>query len=576
MPAGVVSTIPQPTTSITQTALRPNGGPRWHHLTAILLIVLGIANLSYSAATTPLQKTAPSNLVVKLGWDANQEQDLAGYRLHYGFESRIYSLHIDVGNTNQASLNLPFPKTTYYIALTAYNHGGLESTYSNEVVYEASEAPISIETISRFGSTLEDTPFVIPIPDNPNTSASDWFLTKSPSHGQVEMLGGQLTYTPTADFSGTTDTFELVISVGSAVAIRQQWSIEIRSENDPPTAFDLWTPTQPNVPIEVLLEGYDPEGSPLRYELLTQPEKGRISGTPPQLIYTPRDDMLGADSFQYIVYDGASTSSVATVFINISTIEIEPYARDSVLSLNEDEPLSFTLDVASAQDLSIRVSDPPDFGTILGEPPHLTYVPFTNYFGSDAFVFEVEDSAGRVDVAVVLLEVQAVNDPPVARPLHISVPYDQPPRIELAASDPDEDSLRFEVVDPPSAGSLTGSPPNLTYHPASGEIRRDSFTFRVYDGTHYSPPAAVNLNLQSPPTPGPSIHASFTATGQLLLRWNILSGRSYRVLFRKSLNDPDWIPLSSDLVSENDSLEYAVELPPGSPVGFFCVQLQPR
>jgi hypothetical protein len=87
---------------------------------------------------------------VTLAWDANQESDLKGYRIYYDIDSgHPYS------GTGAQEDNSPIkmllaededpdpdivqytvhnlPDATHYFAVTAYNTGGLESGYSNEV-----------------------------------------------------------------------------------------------------------------------------------------------------------------------------------------------------------------------------------------------------------------------------------------------------------------------------------------------------------------------------------------------------------------------------------------------------------
>jgi hypothetical protein len=70
---------------------------------------------------------------VDLAWDANQESDLAGYKLHYGTKSGTYSNIIDVGKRTSYAVTGLAAGTTYYFAATAYNTKGLESGYSNQV-----------------------------------------------------------------------------------------------------------------------------------------------------------------------------------------------------------------------------------------------------------------------------------------------------------------------------------------------------------------------------------------------------------------------------------------------------------
>jgi hypothetical protein len=72
---------------------------------------------------------------VTLEWDPNSETDLAGYRIHYGTSSGNYTARKDVGNLVTCTVTDLTPGVTYYFAATAYNASGLESGYSNEVIY---------------------------------------------------------------------------------------------------------------------------------------------------------------------------------------------------------------------------------------------------------------------------------------------------------------------------------------------------------------------------------------------------------------------------------------------------------
>lgn len=70
---------------------------------------------------------------VTLTWDANTEENLAGYKIYYGSISRDYNTVVDVNNVTRYTIEVP-DKT--YFAATAYNTEGLESDYSDEVFYE--------------------------------------------------------------------------------------------------------------------------------------------------------------------------------------------------------------------------------------------------------------------------------------------------------------------------------------------------------------------------------------------------------------------------------------------------------
>ena len=67
--------------------------------------------------------------------DGTRLEDLAGYRLYYGYRSGGYSF---VANINRAHTQVSIgglSTTTWYLAVTAYDYFGNESEYSNEISY---------------------------------------------------------------------------------------------------------------------------------------------------------------------------------------------------------------------------------------------------------------------------------------------------------------------------------------------------------------------------------------------------------------------------------------------------------
>ena len=55
--------------------------------------------------------------------------------------------------------------------------------------------------------------------------------------------------------------------------------------------------------------------------------------------------------------------------------------------------------------------------------------------------------------------------------------------------------LSFRIEQPPLRGSLSGTPPNLTYTPAVDTVGADGFTFSVGNGVSESRPAAVRISV---------------------------------------------------------------------------------
>ena len=74
-------------------------------------------------------------------------------------------------------------------------------------------------------------------------------------------------------------------------------------------------------PLDITLTGSDPDGDPLTFIVITEPEFGsvnEVSGTPPQVTYTP-PGFEAIDSFAFKIFDGISDSAPALVSIDVTS-----------------------------------------------------------------------------------------------------------------------------------------------------------------------------------------------------------------------------------------------------------------
>ncbi|MFC1857256.1 Ig-like domain-containing protein [Thermodesulfobacteriota bacterium] len=87
----------------------------------------------------------------------------------------------------------------------------------------------------------------------------------------------------------------------------------------------------------------------------------------------------------------------------------------------------------------------------------------------------------------------SVPTPPAANAQHVKGPMFSPISITLTGSDANGDTLTYEIIQPPAHGTLSGTPPDVTYTATGNEVS-DSFTFRASDGTYVSSPAVVRVD----------------------------------------------------------------------------------
>src|SRR5207244_5907748 len=99
--------------------------------------------------------------------------------------------------------------------------------------------------------------------------------------------------------------------------------------------------------------------------------------------------------------------------------------------------------------------------------------------------------------ATVSTTVTAANDAPVANSMATSLNEDSSKAITLTATDVDGNRLTHSIVTMPAHGTLTGTPPSVTYVPAANYHGLDSFTFKANDGTADSNTATVSLTINS-------------------------------------------------------------------------------
>ncbi len=88
--------------------------------------------------------------------------------------------------------------------------------------------------------------------------------------------------------------------------------------NNPPTADDQNVVTEQDMPVDITLTGSDPDGDLLTFSILTGPSHGTLSGTAPDLTYTPSSGFHGTDSFTFKVNDRLVDSAAAKVSLTVT------------------------------------------------------------------------------------------------------------------------------------------------------------------------------------------------------------------------------------------------------------------
>jgi len=360
-------------------------------------------------------------------------------------------------------------------------------------------------------ATDEDIPLpIILTGTDPEGEPLTFSVIDQPIHGQFSGIAPNLTYTPNAD-SFEDDSLSFIVNDGVQDSSPALVSITVKPINDAPVAAPIDDSTPEDNPLSIVLSGSDIENDLLSFIVVAQPTKGTLSGTAPDLIYTPDADVFGPESFTFKVNDGALDSPLATVSIDIIPINDPPNAVPVEVELDEDtvaEVILTATDIDTTNLFFVVKTLPSNGelrlnGVVIASVPQtvqtsdlLEYAPNPDYASGDSFIYEASDGGAASEEASVSITVLPVNDAPIANADAFSTPEDTALTGQLAGSDVDGDALIFALDTPSSNGAaVVNSDGSFTYAPNPNTFGADSFTFTVFDGSATSAASAVALTV---------------------------------------------------------------------------------
>jgi hypothetical protein len=296
--------------------------------------------------------------------------------------------------------------------------------------------------------TDEDTPVPITLTgSDPDGDPLGFSVVDPPSNGTLGGTAPDLTYTPDADYNGA-DSFTFKANDGPVDSNTATVSITVNPINDAPVANDQAVVTDEDTPVGITLTGSDPDEDPLTFSVVDPPSNGTLSGTAPNLTYSPNANYNGSDSFTFKANDGPVDSNTATVSITVNSINDAPVANNQAVVTDEDTPVGITLTGSDPDEdpLTFSVIAPPSNGTLGGTAPDLTYTPNADYNGSDSFTFKANDGSVDSNTATVSITVNPISDALVADAGDNQVVYNQVTLDGSGSYDPDGSDLSYEWV----------------------------------------------------------------------------------------------------------------------------------
>ncbi|MEW6305980.1 MAG: tandem-95 repeat protein [Verrucomicrobiota bacterium] len=348
-----------------------------------------------------------------------------------------------------------------------------------------------------------------------------------PANGSLSGVAPNLVYRPATNFNGV-DSFTFVANDGMADSPEAAITIVVNAVNDVPVASNVSVTTDEDTPANIVLAGSDVDFNSLTYTVLTSPTRGTLTGTGPNLVYTPGSNLSGADSFTYRVSDGQANSGTATVSITITPVNDAPtlgaianpaailedaatqivaFGGVSSGAANESQGLTVTAvsdNPAVIPDPAVQYVSPAQGGSVI-------YAPAANAFGTAIITVTVNDG-GAVNATATrtfTVTVASVNDAPTLDAIANPAPIDedagtQTVQLTGISSGPANEgqvAVVTAVSDNPAVvphpavvytnPNTTGS---LTYAPVAGASGSATITVTVNDGG--SPSGTITRTFQ--------------------------------------------------------------------------------
>ena len=346
-------------------------------------------------------------------------------------------------------------------------------------------------------------------------------VLKTPTaHGHlISTTGGGINYRPDANFNGS-DSFTYAAFDGSVESDVVTVTITVNGVNDlPQAANDSYSVGEDgvlNVAVGngMLANDFDQDGDTLNAVQQSTTSNGALQASlDGSLTYVPNADFNGQDSFTYVANDGTGDSNVATVLIRVNAVNDAPLAGNDAYSVAEDTLLSVPaasgvlandIDFDGDQLLVIPQSTVANGVLQINQDGQFTYQPNPGFNGQDSFTYLANDGSANSAVVTVTLNVNPVNDTPLAGADAYTIAEDGVLSVGAAAGvlsndlDFDGDLLVAVLKSSTSNGALhLNLDGSFIYQPDPSFNGTDHFSYVASDGALESGVVFVNISVSA-------------------------------------------------------------------------------
>ena len=439
-----------------------------------------------------------------------------------------------VSNPTNGVVALVSGNITFTPAANFAGTAGYDYTVSDGDLTDTGHVTISVTAVNDdpvavddTGTTAEDTDLVISANslktndtdvDNTNGQLSVNAVS-NPTNGTVALVSGDITFTPSMNFTGTAG-FDYTVSDGTLTDTGHV-TITVTAVNDEPVAVDDTDTTAEDTDLVIVastLKTNDIDVDNLNSELsvtaVSNPTNGTVVLLTGDITFTPTANFAGSAGFDYTVSDG-DLNDTGHVTITITAVNDTPVAVDDEFGTTEDIALILTESDLKTNDtdvdnnnaeLSVTAVSSPTHGTVTLVSGTVTFTPAVSFVGTAGFDYTLSDGALTDDGHVTVAVTAAANHAPViteSDPKAVTMSEDGSPdgfNLTLHATDAEPDTHTWSIIGLASHGiagaSGTGDSKVIEYTPTANYYGSDSFEVQVSDGS-LTDTITVNVTIET-------------------------------------------------------------------------------
>ena len=367
-----------------------------------------------------------------LTWNANTEDDLAGYRIFYREEGQSYNYNSPAyeGTATTCIISDLDDNTTYYFVVRAFDTSDNESTDSAEACYLPNRPPVLNSIGAKTVNENESLAFTITASD-PDGNALTYTAGNLPTGASFNAAQHSFSWTPGYGASGNYNvTFTVTDNGSPAKGDSETITITVGNVNRPPVLNSIGAKTvNESELLEFTITAGDLDGDALTYTVGNLPTGASFNAAQQMFSWTPGYGASGNYNVTFTVTDNGSPAQSDSEQVTITVGDVNrPPVLNSIgaKTVNENESLDFTI-TASDPDgdaLTYTVGNLPTGASFDANQHNFSWTPGYGTSGSYTVTFTVTDDGASTqsDSEEITITVEIPEDDvPPAPPVNIQV-----------------------------------------------------------------------------------------------------------------------------------------------------------